>query len=172
MGASRLALGLDPGLATTGYGLVASDGQRLISVAYGVLRTTADLTTVERLAKLHRQVGELVERYHPDTSAVEELFFSSNARTAMSVGQARGVILLALAEAGLTVAEYTPMQIKQAVTGYGGADKAQVQEMVRLLLNLQETPRPDDAADALAVSICHHHSARLAALVQRKSSDR
>jgi crossover junction endodeoxyribonuclease RuvC len=172
MGVSRLALGLDPGLATTGYGLVASDGQRLAMVAYGVIRTPAGRPTVERLAKLHRQVAELVERYQPDASAVEELFFSSNARTAMSVGQARGVLLLALAEAGLPVAEYTPMQVKQAVTGYGGADKAQVQEMVRLLLNRSETPRPDDAADALAVSICHHHSARLVALVQGKSGDR
>jgi crossover junction endodeoxyribonuclease RuvC len=172
MGATRLALGIDPGLATTGYGLVASDGQRLTSVAYGVIRTPAGLSTVERLAKLYHLVGQLIERYRPDTSAVEELFFSTNARTAMNVGQARGVLLLALAEAGLPVAEYTPMQVKQAVTGYGGADKAQVQEMVRLLLSLQELPRPDDAADALAVSICHHHSARLLALVQGESGDR
>ena len=104
----------------------------------------------------------MAAEWQPSAAAVEELFFSSNARTAMSVGQARGVALLALADAGLDVAEYTPLEVKQAVTGYGGADKAQMQEMVRLLLGLPETPRPDDAADALAVAICHSHSARLA----------
>ena len=163
---TRLALGLDPGLATTGYGLVASDGQQLVSVAYGVIRTPARAPTVERLAQIYSAVGEIIREHQPDEAAVEELFFSTNARTAMSVGQARGVLLLALAQSGLLVAEYTPMQIKQAVTGYGGADKAQVQEMVRLLLNLEELPTPDDAADALAVSICHHHSARLDALLR------
>ena len=166
MDETHLALGLDPGLATTGYGLVASDGQTLTSVAFGVIRTKAHEPTVERLARIHCAVGEIIDRFKPDIAAVEELFFSTNARTAMSVGQARGVLLLALAQSGLSVAEYTPMQIKQAVTGYGGADKTQVQEMVRLLLNLKEPPRPDDAADALAVSICHLHSARLEALLR------
>ena len=107
---------------------------------------------------------ELAQEWKPDVAAVEELFFSGNARTAMTVGQARGVTLLALADAGLAVAEYTPLTIKQAVTGYGSADKTQMQEMVRLLLELPEIPRPDDAADALAVAICHLHSARLTAL--------
>jgi crossover junction endodeoxyribonuclease RuvC len=162
----RLILGLDPGLAITGYGLVASDGQKLSSITHGVIRTPADMPNIERLVSIHTAVTEIVQCYTPDEAAVEELFFSTNARTAMSVGQARGVLLLALAQSGLDVAEYTPMQIKQSVTGYGNADKAQVQEMVRLLLNLAEVPRPDDAADALAVAICHLHSARLQALLR------
>ncbi|MFH1086408.1 MAG: crossover junction endodeoxyribonuclease RuvC [Chloroflexota bacterium] len=156
-----LVLGLDPGLATMGYGLVEGDGQRLAAVAYGVVRTEAKEPLVQRLVRLHEALGELIRQHRPDVAAVEELFFSANARTAMSVGQARGVALLTVAQAGLAVAEYTPMQVKQAVTGYGGADKAQVQEMVRLLLNLAARPQPDDAADALAVCICHQHSARL-----------
>jgi crossover junction endodeoxyribonuclease RuvC len=160
-----LVLGIDPGLATTGYGLVSGDGQRLSIVDYGVVRTPPHTETAQRLLMLHAALGQLIERHRPDAAAVEELFFSTNARTAMAVGQARGVVLLRLAQAELKVAEYTPMQVKQAVTGYGGADKVQVQEMVRLLLRLSELPSPDDASDALAVAICHHHSARLSALV-------
>ena len=159
-----LVLGLDPGLATTGYGLVQGDGQTLRAVTYGVIRTPAHTPLTKRLVQLHEALLDVLEANPPEVAAVEELFFSTNARTAMIVGQARGVLLLTLAEAGVPVAEYTPPQIKQAITGYGQADKAQVQEMVRLLLNLRDRPRPDDAADALATSICHHHSARLAAI--------
>lgn len=160
-----LVLGIDPGLATTGYGLVEGDGQTLEAVAYGVLRTPAKTPIAERLVILHDALSALLDRYRPDVVAMEELFFSTNARTAMTVGEARGVLLLTAAQAGLAICEYTPLQIKQAVTGYGQAEKQQMQEMVRLLLSLPEIPRPDDAADGLAVSICHHHSSRLSQLV-------
>lgn len=162
-----LVIGLDPGLATTGYGLVHGDGQRLTALGYGVLRTPAKAPVAERLMMLHDQLNDLLARHGPGVAAVEELFFSANAQTAMLVGQARGVLLVTLAQAGLEIAEYTPMQVKQAVTGYGGADKFQVQQMVRILLGLEDLPHPDDAADALAVCICHHHSAKLGALLQR-----
>ncbi|MHB0857265.1 MAG: crossover junction endodeoxyribonuclease RuvC [Anaerolineae bacterium] len=160
-----LVLGLDPGLATLGYGLVRGDGQELEAVAYGVVRTPAGMSIAKRLILLYDALSEIIETYRPDEAAVEELFFGANTRTAIMVGEARGVVLLTLAQAGLPIAEYTPMQVKQATTGYGQAVKQQVQEMVRILLCLDAIPRPDDAADALAVSICHHHSARLAALV-------
>jgi len=154
-------LGIDPGTAITGYGVVEEEEGELKVLAFGTLRTPSGQPLPTRLQVIYRGVTELAEEWEPSTAAVEELFFSSNARTAMSVGQARGVALLALANAGLSIAEYTPLAVKQAVTGYGGADKAQVQEMVRLLLRLEEAPKPDDAADALAVAICHLHSARL-----------
>jgi crossover junction endodeoxyribonuclease RuvC len=157
-------LGIDPGTAITGYGLVEEVRGDLKLLAFGVIRTPANQPLPRRLQLIYRAVSDLAEEWEPEAAAVEELFFSRNVRTAMSVGQARGVALLALADAGLDVAEYTPLVIKQAVTGYGNADKAQMQEMVRLLLELAEVPRPDDAADALAVAICHLHSARLAAL--------
>ena len=120
-----------------------------------------------RLQAIHHEIKQLAEKWQPVEAAVEELFFSNNVRTAMSVGQARGVAMLALADAGLPVAEYTPLAIKQAVTGYGSADKTQMQEMVKMLLGLSEVPRPDDAADALAVAICHLHSARLKTLSEQ-----
>jgi len=161
-----LVLGLDPGLATTGYGLVDGDGQRLEMVACGAIITAPGQPIAQRLVDLFRQLNVILDSYHPDVAAVEELFFCTNARTAIMVGEGRGVALLALAEAGLDVAEYTPLQIKQATTGYGKAPKAQVQEMVRLLLNLSDIPRPDDAADALAVGICHLHSSRLNDLIR------
>ena len=160
-----LVLGLDPGLAITGYGLVAGEGNELKPIAYGVLRTPASLPLPDRLSRLYHDLQALLAQYRPESSAVEELFFSSNARTAIMVGEARGVALLALAEAQLPIGEYTPMQVKQSVTGYGGADKRQVQEMVRILLNLDDIPRPDDAADALAVAVCHLHSHRLDSLL-------
>jgi len=159
-----LVLGLDPGLATTGYGLVEEDGQRLRPIDYGVIRTPAHTPLTERLVTLHAALDGVIAAHRPAVAAVEELFFSTNARTAMSVGQARGVLLLTCAEADVAVAEYTPLQIKQAITGYGQADKAQMQEMVRLLLDLREQPRPDDAADALAAAICHLHRAHTEAL--------
>jgi crossover junction endodeoxyribonuclease RuvC len=157
-------LGIDPGTATTGYGVVEEVDGELKARVFGVIRTQAGQPLPVRLQSIYRKVKELATEWEPVGAAVEELFFSKNVRTAMSVGQARGVALLALADAGLNVAEYTPLVIKQAVTGYGSADKAQVQEMVRLLLGLRETPRPDDAADALAVAICHLHSTRLTTL--------
>jgi len=157
-------LGIDPGIAITGYGVVEEMGGGPRTLAFGVIRTPPGQSLPVRLQSIYRAVKALAMEWEPASAAVEELFFSSNVRTAMSVGQARGVALLALADAGVAVAEYTPLAVKQAVTGYGNADKAQMQEMVRLLLGLAEVPRPDDAADALAVAICHLHSARLAAL--------
>lgn len=157
-------LGIDPGTAITGYGVVGEVQGELQPLAFGVIKTPADQPLPRRLQSIYRAISDLAEEWKPTAAAVEELFFSRNVRTAMSVGQARGVALLALADAGLDVAEYTPLVIKQAVTGYGSADKAQMQDMVRLLLRLKKVPRPDDAADALAVAICHLHSARLAAL--------
>jgi len=161
-----LVLGLDPGLAITGYGFVTGDSRELAPIAHGVIRTPAGIDTPQRLVLLHQELSRLIAAYRPDAAAVEELFFGANARTAIMVGQARGVLLLTLSQAGLPIAEYTPLQVKQTITGYGRADKSQVQEMVRILLGLNDIPRPDDAADALAVSICHHHSAWPARFVQ------
>jgi len=163
-GPERRVLGIDPGTATTGYGLVEERKGELKALTSGVIRTSADQSLPVRLQSIYQAVTDLAVEWKPSSAAVEELFFSRNVRTAMSVGQARGVTLLALADSALDVAEYTPLTIKQAVTGYGSADKAQIQEMVRLLLGLKQTPRPDDAADALAIAICHLHSTRLTAL--------
>jgi crossover junction endodeoxyribonuclease RuvC len=162
-----VVIGIDPGTATTGYGLVRenADGS-LAALAYGVALTPPALPMPERLLELYRQLTQVILLHRPQSGAVEKLFFTRNVTTAISVGQARGVSLLALAEAGLAVAEYTPMEIKQAVAGYGGAGKAQVQQMVRALLGLNEIPHPDDAADALAVAICHIHSAKMRQLIE------
>jgi len=164
-----LVIGLDPGTATTGYGLVreSPDGT-LTGIAYGVIRTPARAAIADRLAQLYEELTEILQLHRPDTAAVEKLFFQSNVTTAISVAQGRGATLVALSQAGLEVAEYTPMEIKQAIAGYGGADKAQMQQMVRALLNLEEIPRPDDAADALAVAICHIHSRKSRALLDRE----
>lgn len=154
-------IGIDPGLATTGYGLVSSreDGS-LELLEFGVVVTTSEETTSRRLLHLYQKLHEIVLLHQPQGAAVEKLFFQRNVRTAFNVGQARGVAILVLASLGVPVSEYTPLEIKQAVVGYGAADKRQVQQMVRVLLNLQELPRPDDAADALAVAICHIHNSQ------------
>ena len=157
-----LVIGIDPGIATTGYGLVRErqDGS-LETVAYGAILTPANTPLAERLLDLHEQLSKILLLHQPLSGAVEKLFFQRNVRTAITVGQARGVAMLALAQAGVRVAEYTPLEVKQAVVGYGGADKNQVQQMVRALLELPEVPRPDDTADALAIAICHVHSYRM-----------
>lgn len=156
-----LALGIDPGTATTGYGFVRlTDQGELEAVSFGVIVTPPNTPAPERLRMLYRDLKELLSRHRPDCVAVEKLFFQRNVSTALAVGQARGVVLLAMAEADREVAEYTPNEIKQAVVGYGSADKRQVQEMVRTLLRLPEIPKPDDAADALAVAITHLHTRR------------
>jgi len=162
-----LVLGIDPGTATTGYGLVrqAEDGS-LEAVEFGAILTPAEMPMPDRLASLYEQVQAIILLHRPDSSAVEKLFFQKNVKTALSVGQGRGVVLLALAQAHLPVGEYTPNEIKQAVTGYGSAGKQQMQEMVRLLLRLEHQPKPDDAADALAVAICHLHSSHYQSLVE------
>jgi crossover junction endodeoxyribonuclease RuvC len=160
-----LVIGVDPGTAITGYGLVRDDEHgKLVAVDFGVITTPSNLPMPERLLQIYQRLRELLSRYHPESGAVEKLFLQRNVRTAISVGQGRGIALLALAEAGIPVAEYTPLEIKQAVTGYGGAEKMQVQQMVKYILELSVIPRPDDAADALAVAICHLHSARTQSL--------
>ncbi|MFW5981354.1 MAG: crossover junction endodeoxyribonuclease RuvC [bacterium] len=153
-----LILGIDPGLAIVGYSLIEKNGNKFSVCDFGVIRTSADSDNSKRLLKIYNEINKLIQDYNPDEMAVEELFFNKNVKTAIKVGQARGVLLLAGAEANLLVAEYTPLQVKQAVVGYGRAAKRQVQEMVKALLNLKEIPKPDDAADALAVAICHGHS--------------
>ena len=162
-----LVIGIDPGTAITGYGLVKeqNDG-RLDVIDYGVIRTASNQPMSERLLDLYTKLNEILLFHRPDSAAVEKLFFQKNVRTAISVGQARGIALLCMAEANLEVSEYTPLEIKQAVTGYGGADKNQVQQMVKAILNLDVVPEPDDAADALAVAICHLHNSHIENLIR------
>ncbi len=158
-------IGIDPGTALTGYGIVEElPDQSLQVIDYGVIRTNSTDKPEIRLRKIFSQLNEILSLYKPEMAAVEKLFFQRNTRTAMSVGQARGVAILSLAEAGLSISEYDPVEIKQAVVGYGKASKNQVQQMVKILLNLQEIPKPDDAADALAVAICHIHSRKILSL--------
>ena len=160
-----LVIGIDPGTATTGYGLVRELDSGLQVIDYGVIQTPAGTPLQNRLLQLYRELRAIILLHQPDSGAVEKLFFRKNFTNAIAVGQGRGVAMLALAESNLPVAEYTPMEIKQAVAGWGGADKLQVQEMVRALLDLESIPRPDDAADALAIAICHLHSHRLSDLI-------
>ncbi len=156
-----LVLGLDPGLAITGYGLVReSPSGEMTLVEYGTITTPAGEPLPQRLLTIDLELVALLQKYQPDVVAIEELFFCKNVTTALVVGQARGVAILNAARSGLPVHEYKPMAIKQAISGYGKASKAQVQEMVRLLLHLDEIPQPDDAADGVAVAICHLHNAR------------
>lgn len=159
-----LAIGIDPGTATTGFGLVRETAQGLELVEYGAILTPADMKMEQRLVLLHNELNSLLLLHRPEIGAVEKLFFQRNVTTAISVGQARGVALLSLAQAGIPVFEYTPLEVKQAVAGYGGADKQQVQQMVKALLGLEKIPRPDDAADALAIAICLLHSYKLTSL--------
>lgn len=158
-------IGIDPGTALTGYGIIEElPDQSLQVIDFGVIRTDPTDKPEIRLRKIFSHLNEILSLYKPETGAVEKLYFQRNTRTAMSVGQARGVAILSLAEAGLSISEYGPVEIKQAVVGYGKASKNQVQQMVKILLNLQEIPKPDDAADALAVAICHIHSRKMLAL--------
>ncbi|HUS85063.1 MAG: crossover junction endodeoxyribonuclease RuvC [Anaerolineales bacterium] len=151
-----LVIGIDPGTARTGYGLIRqSVSGSLDLVDFGVIETSPDQPMSERLLKLHRDLQNLLSQHKPVEAAVERIFFQKNVKTAISVGQARGVAILALAEVGLNIKEYSPQDIKLAVTGYGAAEKGQVQRMVQNLLEMDDLPRPDDAADALAVAICH-----------------
>jgi crossover junction endodeoxyribonuclease RuvC len=156
-----LAIGIDPGTAITGYGLVRqSEAGELLAVDWGVILTPAKMPLADRLGQIHQSLTDLIHEHQPASAAVESLFFQRNVRTAMSVGQARGVVLLALQQAGIPTFDYNPNQVKQAVSGYGAADKHQMQQMVFSLLNLAELPKPDDAADALAVAICHLNTLR------------
>jgi crossover junction endodeoxyribonuclease RuvC len=159
-------IGLDPGTATTGYGIIDADDGRLTAVIYGVITTSSKQEMPYRLQTIQQALQELLDEYQPDTAGVEEVFFGRNVTTAITVGQARGVLLLTLANANISISEYSPPKIKDAVAGYGKADKAQVQLMVRNLLDLEETPRPDDAADGLAVAITHYHYQRFESLYE------
>jgi len=158
---TRIALGIDPGTAIVGYAVVAVRGDKLSMIVCNVITTSARMPLAERLQHIYQGLVEIIGIYSPQEAAMEALFFAKNARTAMTVGQARGVAMLALANGGLSISEYTPKQVKQAVTGYGDARKEQVGEMVRILLKLPSIPRPDDAADAAAVAICHLNTASI-----------
>lgn len=163
-----LVLGIDPGIAITGYGFIRTDDRNNYNcIDYGVITTDAGLTDAERLKILFEGLTQLITSHCPDSSAVEKLFFQKNVKTAISVGQARGVAILSLALADLPVHEYTPNEVKQTVCGYGSAEKQQVQRMVQTLLHLDELPKPDDAADALAVAICHIHHQTFNDLMER-----
>jgi crossover junction endodeoxyribonuclease RuvC len=164
---AMVVLGIDPGTANTGYGVVARDGARLVALDGGVIETAAGQDPGARLATIHARVGALVDEYRPVALAVEDLYFGANARSAFAVGQARGVVVLAAGQRGLPCCSYTPQQIKGAVCGSGRADKRQVQRMVQTLLSLADLPRPDHAADALAVAICHANGASLRAAAER-----
>jgi crossover junction endodeoxyribonuclease RuvC len=153
-----IVLGIDPGTARTGYGIVAREGSRLTPIDFGCLETIADRPLAARLLLIHEAVDDLITTHRPAAVAVERVFFNKNVQTAFAVGQARGVILLAAAQHALPVYEYGPHEVKIAVTGYGRAEKAQVQKMVQALLGLASLPSPDDAADALAIAICLAHS--------------
>lgn len=162
-----IIMGIDPGFAITGYGVVKYDGNKFSPVKYGTVTTKAEVPFAQRLMQLNREICALIEMYKPDAVAVEELFFNKNIKTAITAAHGRGISLAAAAGCGVEVFEYTPLQVKQAVVGYGRADKVQVQQMVKAILNLDEIPRPDDAADALAIAICHAHSHRLSQMDYR-----
>ena len=151
-------LGIDPGYAILGWGVIEYQASRHRLLGYGTVETSKDFSMPERLKEIYIGLNEVIAKYDPDVSAIEELFFNSNQKTAIKVGEARGAAVLACANAGLHVYEYTPLQIKQALTGYGRAEKQQIQEMVRQVLGLIKAPSPDDAADAVACAICHANS--------------
>lgn len=151
-------LGIDPGYAIIGLGVIDYEGNKFKTVDYTAITTQAGTPTPLRLQKIFNDLNEYIDKYRPDAVAVEELFFNSNQKTAIHVAQARGVIIVSAVNKGIELFEYTPLQIKQAVTGYGRADKQQIQQMVKMMLNLNAVPKPDDVADALAVAVCHAHS--------------
>ncbi|MGE5614626.1 MAG: crossover junction endodeoxyribonuclease RuvC [Bacillota bacterium] len=157
-------MGVDPGFATTGYGIVKYEGNKFSLLDYGVVTTEAGAPFAQRLLRLDERISAIIGMYKPDAVAVEELFFSKNIKTAITAAHGRGIVLAAAAKSGLEVFEYTPLQVKQAVVGYGRAEKLQVQQMVKVILNLPGIPKPDDAADALAIAICHGNSFRLSGL--------
>lgn len=148
-----IILGIDPGFARTGYGIVEEKNKNLRALDYGCISTSAGLAFPKRLKKIREEMNDLIKKYKPEICAVEKIFFCKNAKTAIDVGQARGVVILTAAEKKLEIREFTPLQVKQFITGYGKAEKGQIQKMVKILLNLQEIPKPDDAADALALAI-------------------
>ena len=156
-GEARIILGIDPGLAIVGWGVIEYSGSRFKVLGYGSVETPAHTPTEERLLRINEGIAELINTYHPDVMAVEELFFNTNIPTGIRVAEARGVIIMRAHSLGVKLAEYTPLQVKQAVVGYGRAEKKQVISMVTRLLNLDAPPKPDDTADALAIAVCHAH---------------
>jgi len=157
---TKIILGIDPGIADTGYGLIKNQGGKLNCLAYGSIKTSARLARPDRLEIIHLELAKLIKKHKPSLIAIEELFFGSNVKTALIVGQARGVVVLTAKLNKITSVEFTPYQVKQAVAAYGHAEKGQVQRMVKLILNLRDLPKPDDAADALAIAICAANSSR------------
>lgn len=153
-------LGIDPGYAIVGFGVIDYDGRNFTPLEYGAVLTEANTPFTERLKAIHTDIEFIFEKFHPDCMAIEKLFFTTNQKTAIDVAQARGVVVLSAARRNIPVSEYTPLQVKSAVVGYGKAEKRQVMEMTKNLLGLANIPRPDDAADALAIAICHGHSVR------------
>ena len=150
-------IGIDPGYAIVGIGVVEYVGNKFRTLEYGAITTPADMSTVDRLKKIYDELTMYLEKYKPDAVAIEELFFNSNQKTAINVAQARGVILVAVRNKNIPICEYTPLQVKQAIAGYGKADKKQVQFMIKTMLKLKDVPKPDDAADALAIAITHYN---------------
>lgn len=164
-----IVIGIDPGTATTGYGIVEEDNAgKLSAIAYGIVATTPDQAIEIRLKRIYEEIKALIDLHQPQSGAVEKLFFKRNVTNAISVGQARGVILLAFANSGIDVAEYAPSEVKSAISGYGGASKSQVQAMVKAILQLDEIPNPDDAADALAIAICHLNSSVVKSYIDKE----
>ena len=159
-----IIMGIDPGFAITAYGIVKYEQNKFSPLEYGAVQTLVGTPFAQRLLKLDDEISLIIERFKPDAISVEELFFNKNIKTAIAAAHGRGVVLTAAARSGAEVFEYTPLQVKQAVVGYGRAEKAQVQQMVKAILNLSQVPKPDDVADALAVAVCHGHSAKMARL--------
>lgn len=156
-----IILGIDPGFAITGYGIIKYEGNKFSVIDYGKIETNAGVQLCKRLLAINEKLDELIFKYKPNAVSVEKLFFNKNIKTALDVGHGRGVAIFSAAKAGVEVFEYTPLQVKQSVSGYGRADKTQIQKMVKLILNLDKIPKPDDIADALAVAICHGHSYKI-----------
>jgi len=166
-----VVLGIDPGTATLGWGIIKRTEEVAYKVeAYGCIRTDKSDLFSRRLEEIHKKLGKIIKKYRPDIAAIEQLFFAKNIKTAISVGEARGVAILAAVEANLAVAEYTPLQVKQSLIGYGRAEKKQMQKMLKVLLRLKDIPSPDDAADALAVALCHLNSQRMSELGKREQA--
>jgi len=164
-----IILGFDPGIAIVGFGVIDKQGNNIRPKQYGCIQTLAGLETGVRLKQIYDSALELIKTYQPDAISIEKLFFNKNVTTALTVGQARGVLMLAAVQFDIPIFEYTPLQVKQALVGYGRAEKKQIQEMVKLYLGLSAIPKPDDVADALAIAICHAHSAKMVNLIKGSS---
>lgn len=160
-------LGIDPGTAITGYGILDDRNGEVKVIDYGCIRTSSKVPADKRLSQIYAGMKKIISKHKPKYIAIEKLFFNSNTRTAMAVGQARGVTILAAAESGVSVSEYTPLEVKMALTGYGRADKVQMQKMVKTLLKMDDIPKPDDAADALAIALCHVNTSNFNQKVER-----